>query len=84
VRSTTGRLSDVIARRRNDWSRIDLLLRRLQPGERVTLTCPPGYRVKMFRSVILTKARRMEFGDWKVSTITEHGVVHCFLVPVEK
>jgi hypothetical protein len=83
VTAKAGRLSDVIPNRRADWSQLNDLISKLEPGESLALECPSSTSLDLFRSIILNSGRRRHTGDWRVSTQTDLGkrIVRCFLIP---
>ena len=86
VRSSTGRLSDLVAsprKGRADWSKTTDKLRTLEPGHVLNLELPRNVSMPRFRSTILTAGRRIHTGDWALTTRTEGHVLHCFLAPRE-
>lgn len=81
IRTKTGPVSDLVdIRKRRDWSYVNRQLRALEPGKRVSVTCPFGVTVKALRSTLLTNGKRFHVGDWAMITKTEGNTVHCFLV----
>lgn len=81
---STGRLSDIVDELggpRVDWSEVNQALKKLEPGDRLTLTCPEGINMGRFRSTVQTNASRIHKGDWKLRTKSSGELLHCFLIP---
>jgi hypothetical protein len=82
-RIESGHVSELVGLpHRHDRSELNAKLRALEPGDRIAIETPREMTVAAFRSTILTAGRRMQFGDWKLSTRSQGRKIHCFLVPV--
>ena len=78
----TGHVSELFGMaHRTDRSELNAKLRALEPGDRIAVETPSGTTVAAFRSTILTAAKRMQFGEWRLSTRSQGRKIHCFLVP---
>lgn len=78
----TGHVSELVGlNHRADRSELNAKLRSLEPGGRIAIETPKDMTLSAFRSTILTASRRMDFGDWRLSTRSEGRKLHCFLSP---
>ena len=64
---------------RTDWSWLNGKLKKLQPGESLSVECPAGIEMRTMRSLILTNGRRFHRGEWRVCTRTVGRVVMVYL-----
>lgn len=79
-----GKVSDLVntSRSRLDWSWVRVPVSRLEPGDVLSLECPPGLSISRFRSTVLVIGRRIHPpSNWMFCVRTEGTTVHCFLAP---
>lgn len=83
IEGNIGRLSDLTeVKHRADWSELRSQIAGIEPGQRLTLHCPPERSMGAFRSTVITTGKRLHTGDrWQFTTRTENRTLHCFLSP---
>ena len=80
----TGKISDLVGnpKPRLDWSWVRTSIRQMEPGDILSLDCPPGISISKFRSTVLVTGRRIHSSpEWVLCVRTEGQTVHCFLAP---
>ncbi len=82
IETSSGSILDLVSPEPQiNWSALRTKIGKIEPGDVLVVSVPPGSDFKKFRCTLLVNGNRIHTGDWRVSTRKRGNNLHCFLSP---